>query len=69
MKAPHKDSDIKRLLDQFQDGDLETLKTFEASNSEGMVHIVFGNLDLDFTLASITGRAKRPNWSSFWLLY
>lgn len=68
-KAPHEDSDVKRLLDQFQDGDLETPKTFEASNSEGMVRMAFGNADPDFILASTTGRAKRPNWSSFQSLY
>ncbi|KAJ6441023.1 acetyl esterase [Purpureocillium lavendulum] len=69
-RAPHEDPDIKQLLDQFRDGSLDTERTFEASNSEGMVRVAFGNSDRDIrSAANTTGRGRRPSWSAFKALY
>jgi len=75
--APHEDSDIKQhLLAQFDEGDPDTPRKLEASNSEGTVKFAVGeSSNDDFQLvssrprASLPVRQRRPLWTAFNSVY
>lgn len=68
IKAPHEEGNLQQMLERFAEDESGQGKTFEASNSGGMVRVAFGDaFSTGDSIAPIAATLLfiRPSWTEF----